>query len=291
MEAPVRQTSRFILSVENPLPSDAAVTMGSLAKPDEWWSCDCEEVRVIELAPLQGNSEGQFEVEYRPIKPTETTEHLLTLMSTDLGTFKYKLEVNATPPTLKQTLRFDVPLGSSQEETLKFRTFAKVAGNATCELSREDLFQVAKSIPVPGATSWDGEDAEVPITFEPTAIGEVRDTVKITTQGGSEFVCELIAVCTPSLPQGPFEIASGGNREIKFRNCFEQSSGWTYRVDSPHFKTNAASGTVNARTDGSVTVSFAPQDGATGVINGKLFVSCDNKPDLAPWVFYLKGNA
>merc|ERR1711991_494409 len=90
---------------------------------------------------------GQFEVEYRPLKPTESTkEHLLTLMSTDLGTFKYKVEVKATPPTLKQTLRFDVPLGSSQTETLKFRSFAKAAGNATCELSREDLFQVVKML-------------------------------------------------------------------------------------------------------------------------------------------------
>ena len=26
-----------------------------------------------------------------------------------------------------------------------------------------------------------------------------------------------------------------------------------------------------------------------GVINAKLFVRCESKPDLPPWVFYLKG--
>ena len=85
MEAPVRQTSRFILSVENPLPSDIPITMGSIGKPEEWYTCDCDEVRVNELAPMSGNAEGQFEVEFRPLKPTDgTRDHLITLMSTEL---------------------------------------------------------------------------------------------------------------------------------------------------------------------------------------------------------------
>ena len=41
---------------------------------------------------------------------------------------------------------------------------------------------------------------------------------------------------------------------------------------------------------GSVTVVFEPTlETPVGVVSAKLFVRCESKPELPPWVFYLKG--
>jgi hypothetical protein len=78
MESPVRQTARYMITAENPLPKDAVVTMGSVGKPDEWWTCDSKNIKLNELHPFQGYPEGSFEIEYRPLVPTKSyQEHLL----------------------------------------------------------------------------------------------------------------------------------------------------------------------------------------------------------------------
>ncbi|RYG69380.1 hypothetical protein EON64_02860, partial [archaeon] len=129
VEAPVRQTARAIITVENPLFNDGVpVNMGSIAKPAEWWTCDSPYMRVNELSPLNGNREGTYEVEYRPLLVTNNnrgnlTEHLVTIITQELGTFKYKVSARATAPLLKQVLRFSAPLGSKQTEAFLFRAY------------------------------------------------------------------------------------------------------------------------------------------------------------------------
>jgi hydrocephalus-inducing protein len=290
MEAPVRQSSRYILTVENPLDRDAEIIMGT-AGGDQWWSCDNDEIRVSELSPLQGNTEGQFEVEYRPLKPTtEPRDHLLTLMSTSLGTFKYKINVTATQPTLKQTLNFEVPLGSSQELDYTFTAFGGGA-SATTEVKNEGVFQVAKTVSIGAASDWNGVQVKVPVKFEPTDIGSTHDTLTLSTPDGGRYTCELVAECIAPLPQGPFDLTPGANRAIDFRNCFDAGASFAFSVDSSHYKVGSASATVGAKSNGSVTVSFSPtEEAAAGsTISAKLFVQCVDRPDVPPWVYYLRG--
>ena len=47
---------------------------------------------------------------------------------------------------------------------------------------------------------------------------------------------------------------------------------------------------MGPKAAGSVTIGFEPQpETPVGIINSKLFVRCESKPELPPWVFYLKG--
>jgi len=295
MESCVRQSAKYVVSLENPLPAVSAVEMDCHSNSD-WWSCDSDCIRVKELTPLNGNPEGAFEIEYRPLAPTQQPgEHLLTIKCKALGTYKYKLKVTATTPPLPQSLKFEVPLGSVQSESFKFKVFNKAKTDYTCAVKKPDLFTVTKVLPVDPSTSWDGTDVRLSVTFEPTKIGEVKDTLVITAPGGIEYLCEIVASCVPAMPQGPFNITQGsGNMDIPFRNYFAEAQGWSFSVDSPHFKLAAASAQVAAKASGNCQVSFAPEDGAIapgGTMSGKLFVKCTNKPDLAPFVFYLKGMA
>ena len=59
------------------------------------------------------------------------------------------------------------------------------------------------------AANWEGTDVEVSISFEPIALGEVRDTLRIVSDVGGEFVCSLYGNGVAPRPQGPFMIAPG----------------------------------------------------------------------------------
>jgi len=293
----VRQTARYIISVENPLPSSGnTVTMGSTGKPADWWTCDCKYVRVNEMTTLSGNSEGTFEVEYRPLMPTaQPTDHLLTITTKELGTFKYKIVVKATPPLLRQVLRFDVPLGSIQQEGFVFRAFNNVKSDYTCIVKKPDFFTVQKSLPVDAVPSgWVGDDIRVNLMFEPTEIGEVRDLLTVSSTEGGEYQCELIGNCVAPMPQGPFNLVQGGGSiDIPFRNCFTSSCSWNFSCDSTAFRCSVPSLVVNAKTEGKCTVMFEPKEEhlsvSGGYVTGKLFISCSAKPNLPSWIYYLRG--
>jgi hypothetical protein len=296
VEAPVRQNARAIITVENPLASDIAVSMGSVGKPSDWWTCDSKVMRVNELSPLSGNHEGTFEVEFRPLTPTaQPTEHLVTIVTQELGTFKYKVIAKATPPLLKQTLRFDCPLGGMQAETYLFQAYNTIKTDFQCAISKSDAFTVQKSLPVEAVVGgWGGDEIRLPVNFEPTEIGEFRDTLTVSSVDGT-YECELIGNCIPPVPQGPFQVEQGsGAIEIPFRNCFTSSCSWTCTIDSTAFRiTTPVQLTVNAKTEAKCGIVFEPKDDQMevpgGFINAKLFITCSSKPHVPAWVYYVRG--
>lgn len=296
MESPVRQTARYIITVENPLGPHVPVNMGTAGAPHNWWTCDSKFVKINELAPISGNTEGTFEVEYRPLLPLQhPSEHLITITTRELGIFKYRLVVTATPPTLRQSLRFSVSLGSVQTETFIFKAFNTLKCDYACSLKRNDVFAAAKSVTVEAvAGGWLGDDIRVDINFEPTEMGEVRDTLVVSSPDGGDYTCELVATCVAPLPQGPFNLVNDGKTtDIPFRNCFSSASIWTFSVDSSAFRVVAPSAQVAAKTQGQCGVVFEPKEEHMGtpggIMNAKLFIKCSSMPDVAPWVFYLRG--
>jgi hydrocephalus-inducing protein len=296
IESPVRQTARYVISIENPLPTNSPVTMvGAQGKP-EWWSCDSAVVKINELSAMDGSNEGSFEVEFRPLVPTpQPTEHLLIISTKELGTFKYKLLLKSTPPLLKQILRFDVPLGSMQTEQFVFHAYNEAKSDFICTVTKPDFFTVQKSLVVDAVSDgWAGNDIRLPIVFEPTEIGEVRDTLTVISPVGGSYVCELVANCIAPMPQGPFNFVQGGvmSMDIPFRNCFTSTCSWSFTVDHDAFRVAAPTASVNQKTEGKCTVLFEPTEEHVKVLGGfitaKLFITCSTKSNISPWVFYLR---
>jgi hydrocephalus-inducing protein len=296
LESSVRQSARHLLSIENPLDAHCEVTMGPSAGA-EWWSCDSKCIRVKELVGLSGQSEGSYEIEYRPLTPTkQPEEHLLTVMTKELGTFKYKVVVKATASSVRQTLHFEVPLGSVQAETFVFKAFNPTQTTFKCSVRQPALFSVGDSMTCPAVSAWDGDDARLSVTFEPTLIGEVRDVLTIASPEGGHYECELVGRCVPPLPLGPYNFAAGAPQAIPFRNCFDQTCQWSFVVDSPSFQVATASASVAAKSEGSCSVTFnhvADNDSVataqSDTVTAKLFIRCDSKPDVPPWIVYLRG--
>ena len=246
---------------------------------------------------MTGNTEGSFEIQYRPLLlNTQPIDALLTLITKELGVFKYKLVLTTSPPALRKVLQFEVSLGAVQSESFMFKVFNTVKCDFACSIKQPEIFSVQKVLSVdPAVNGWEGDDVRLSVTFEPSEIGVVRDVLTVTSPVSGEYLCDIVGTCVAPLPQGPFNFNRGGGAsDVPFRNCFSTSCVWQYTVDSPAFRLTSAQSTVAAKTQGLCSVIFDPQSDLFttpgGVIAAKLFITCASKPDMPPWVFYLRGN-
>ena len=290
LESPVRQSMKHVVVLENPLGEAVLITMGrgiASVSNDQWWTCDSKDVRVTELRPISGNVEGSFEVEYRPTVLTanmQAQERILKIHTKELGDFSMKLVLIAQPPVGRPKLYFNVSLGKTQTEYFTLTAYNRVKCEYNCSVSDATFFTVQKTITVDAVSKWEGETLRLPVTFDPSQIGECQDLLKVVHQDGGSYDCDLVATCTPPQPQGPFSIAAGSPVPIPFRNCFTSNLVWNFSLDSPNFKLASSSATVAAKTDGTCVVSFEPK--VMGSNTAKLFITSGANQ---PWVFYLRG--
>lgn len=260
---------------------------GGGANSEQWWTCDSKDVRVTLLRSLSGNLEGSFDIEYRPRVLSSTMqaqEHTLKILTRELGDFYIKLLLTAQPPIGRPKMRFNISLGNTQTEFFVFTAYNRSKCDYLCSVSDPSAFIVQKNLMVDAISKWEGETLRLGVTFDPSEIGECRGILKVFHPEGGSYECDLVALCSPPAPQGPFNISAGNSISVPFRNCFTSSQLWNFSVDSPNFKLATSSLTVAGKSDGACTVAFDPK--IPGNSNAKLFVSCGTNP---PWVFYLRG--
>lgn len=127
------------------------------------------------------------------------------------------------------------------------------------------------------------------VTYEPTEIGESRDTLKIVSPQGGEFLCPLRGVCTEPKPQGPILVKAGAATPVPFKNVFAAQKEFRLLLDNPAFSVAKDKEVAAAKKPVPVSVSFKPTAEMTAAkqpVNAKLTIVCG---DLPPWVFYLRG--
>jgi hypothetical protein len=293
LEAPVRQTAVKIITIQNPFDASAAVTFPEDGTPDAlpggngWWSCDNKDVQVVALGEMAGTTEGTFEVRYRPLVPSESEAELL-LKCTELGVYKYSLKLNSTAAGTERSLNFKSPLGASQVQTFRFKSYCTEATTFTCSTGLPKFFEVQEKLEVSAAESFDGIEVSVAVTFEPEALGEVKDTLTITSDTGGEYSCALNGQCTPALPQGPFTMGKGGQADLSFKNVFDEQREFVFTCDHPAFTANNRTANIAAKTNQGIAVKFAGTESGSSV-SAKLLVTCPALPKMPPWVYYLRG--
>ena len=308
LKTAVRQPTQYLLTIENPLGKDGVVTF-----PEEgWWRCDDTAVKVKKLSDMMGKTEGTYEIEYRPLVPSgvdgASKEAELVITSNELGDYIYKLDLSARPAASERALHFKAALGASHVQTFRFRNY--VQGQQTeykCVVGNPDSFEMDESVTVEASPDWNGIDGEVTINFEPLALGEVRDTLRITSPDGGEFVCMLYGHGIAPLPQGPFVIKDGGTATVEFKNVFNDAQDFVFVCDNSSFVVTPASQKVDPNKTISLSIKYTAQGGAAAAadaaeeqkegveksehITSKLFASCPSMKALPPWVYYLKGTS
>ena len=297
LETPVRQPVQELVTIENPLPADQVV---HFADGDEWWTCEDPCVTVKRLVDMSGQGQGTFEVEFRPLV-ADTAEILeaggrdvnLTISCAELGDYHYTLHLRATPAATERAIHFKTALGNGESQTFRFTNFVTGAAQVpyTCTVQESSFFQVENTVSVAGADTWEGSEGSVVVRFEPDAIGEVRDVLRVKSEQGGEYVCALVGHGVPPQPQGPLVVAAGGQGTAEFKNVFADAREFTFTVDNPAFAVGSQSAKIDAKKVASIVVKFTtPADAKEGaVITGKLWISCPEAPDSPPWIWYLQG--
>ena len=296
LESNVRQTSKQVLRISNPLDSTV-----ELPDDDSWWSCGSPDVRVVLLRPLRAQMDGTFDVEYRPLVATkgagdedddEVTAMIeggvqterLTLHCGKLGDFHYDLELKADDPAAAtETLRFKTWLGGRQRQVFKFTSFSSVATTYNCSVDGAS-FQVSPTVAGDASTSWAGTEVSVEVLYEPSSISTQRAMLVVSSDVGGSYRCILTGDCIPPQPQGPFNVATGGSMTLPFKNVFAKDMEFVISTDSDAFSCDWADGkkTIAAKTDVSIVIKCA-SDGAS---TGKMMLRCPEADGLPVWVYY-----
>jgi hypothetical protein len=128
-------------------------------------------------------------------------------------------------------------------------------------------------------------EVEVTVTFEPAALGELADTLKITSPVAGEYVFPLRGACAPPKPQGPVIIKAGGSTPIPFKNVFGAQQEFRVAVDSPLFQVKDKE-VAPAKKPLAIAVTYKPTPDVKKEVTAKLTITCGTYP---PWVYYLKG--
>ncbi|RHY53725.1 hypothetical protein DYB38_002829 [Aphanomyces astaci] len=280
--APVRQSVKKVITIENPFPDSTPIPFDDSVK---WWRCSSPCVRVRRLGELTGRTEGSFEVEYRPLLhvgdvPSDVD---LSISCPQLGEYNYKLQLTTSPAGIERILYFNVPLGGCQTQSFRFQTFVAKPCELKCAVQQPTFFNVSPSVKV-DASDWDGAECTVSIKFEPEALGEIRDTLVLVSDVGGEYKCTLQGHSVPPLPQGPFVFTT--TKEIEFKNVFTTAREFVFTVDNPAaFSVNTRQATIGPKSVKSVVVKV---EDTTKPVVGKLLVTCPALVDLPPWVYYLE---
>ncbi|CAH1779299.1 unnamed protein product [Owenia fusiformis] len=280
LSTPVRQSIQHTLTLKNPL--SYAVTF--LA------SCNVVEVLMPNQLAVPAESEGNFNIEYLPLKVGETPGRL-EFTCNDLGLYSYDLNLKATVAGPERGLYFRTCLGVPQTHVAKFLNFAKQKTDYVCKLDNTD-FHVDKTVAAaPGSTS--GTEVAVEAVYEPSRLGESRGTLTVQSAVGGEYTFPLFGTCIAPKPQGPFTVKAGGTTSITFRNVFPHTTAFTFQVDNPLFHVTKPAENIRSRKDHRVVVGYDGNDsGSKAAVMGKLVVSCPRSAggqSNVQWVYYLKG--
>lgn len=283
LETAVRQVASQLVIIENPLPSSAIVELEG-----DWWECANPFVRATVVQPLTGRKEGAVLVEYRPLVAHHAVQETeIAISHPALGRYRYVLQLYATEAVTAQTIRFDTMLGLAHAQSVGVRVFNNRATEFTAKLESQQAFTAQSVVQSPAVSSWDGAVIELPIEFEPTALGEHRTQLTFSSKEWGVYRFELLGVCHPPAPQGPLVLATGASTTITFKNIFGEAQEYKLVTDDPAFTATPEKQTVAAK--GNLTVTIKHNGSSAGLVAGNLRIVAESKN--AAWAYYLRAGS
>ncbi|XP_077982980.1 hydrocephalus-inducing protein homolog isoform X2 [Glandiceps talaboti] len=279
MTTPVRLSTSYTLTVENPLPYQVSFQT----------SCPVPEVMLPGQFVVPAQSEGFLNFEFLPLK-TGVINAKLQLTSNELGLYQYDLTLTATTAGPEKALYFRSALGATQQLSAKLINFTKVKAEYACKADSSE-FHCDKNIPVVPASSG-GTEFNVDVTFEPSKLGETRATLTVSSGQGGDYIIPLFGTCIPPKPQGPYTIKAGSSTSVPFRNVFSHTTQFTFQVDNPSFTCKPGENIRGKKTHNIIVGFEGNSDGSKAPKMGKLVVTCARSAGGASnvaWTFYLKG--
>jgi len=277
MQAPLRQLTTHDLQLANPLGVPASFTA----------TVDNAEVSIPASITVPAQGQDVLRIEWRPLLPRETTSRL-TLTSPELGTYSYDLKLVALQAGETKSLAFQVALGDSQTLRFRFLNFLRRPETYKVTLGGSD-FEAESTVAAPAAQGSAGAEVSVDVTFEPSKLGDVLDTLTVSHADGGEYVCALQGTSLPPKPQGPIAIKAGGSAQVNFKNVFANQMDFSITCEPAVFSVAKPRESVPSKKPTQIAVSYKPADPAAPPATGKLTIASIGMEPTSRWVYYLQG--
>eukprot|EP00455_Lapot_gusevi_P013213 TRINITY_DN16399_c0_g1_i2.p1 TRINITY_DN16399_c0_g1~~TRINITY_DN16399_c0_g1_i2.p1 ORF type:complete len:418 (+),score=65.26 TRINITY_DN16399_c0_g1_i2:78-1331(+) len=274
------------ISLANPLPKAVTVT----------GKCDNPEVIFPVSVTIPAKTTTKVPVEFFPLVVKEYPPAKLVFAAAELGDFPFAVTLNGQAPAPEKAVRVNCSLGQSISTTLRFMHYSKAAVDFAFKFQDPKQTSFIKSngqmvVKVnPCVDVRAGQEVSVDVTFEPSRLGEFKETIEMTSPIAGSYVFPIYGTCTVPQRQGPFEIRPNQNTTIPFKNVFAENITFTFATDSPNFVVGKPSEVIPSKKPTAVVVTYKCDD-PNAVVRGKLTITGTSAADPTPvqWVYYLRG--
>ncbi|EPY19798.1 hypothetical protein STCU_09291 [Strigomonas culicis] len=309
VRGPARVRTTANIPIGNPLSKPLHVTckldgppesLGSLVVPSSIMVPPKNAVNLgIEFMPLVHRA-------YAPVK--------VLLTCPDLDASTYTLNLQSTPAPAERLTRITCPLGQQTHFTLTFTHHTKTATEFAIKVIGDaagaSMSTATKGSPVPSLSRAPNQSATVkatPITnargqelsaefiFEPRALGVTKDVIEFVSPLGGTFTFPILTTCVAPQPLGPFQLHSGQNLQLPFRNVFTETLVVQVTSDSPFFTVGKKTENIAAKKVVNIAVQCkmgdAKEEQVPEMVFGKLMISSTIPGEKTPveWIYYLEG--
>jgi len=259
MDTPARISTKRSIVIANPLETDATINE---------FTCDDPGIFIALPQTIPSKSEFAFDVQYRPLVPAEMSSAPLTLLSPELGEFRYGLTLVAREPAPERSVRLSTSLGMEATAVFRFKSFCTKDTVFDCKLEGQEFLVDPKITAAACPNDVDGVETVVEIRYEPSAIGEIRDTLTVSSAEGGTYVVSVTGSCEPPKPQGPFVVKPNAAAQIKFKNVLDIPEQFNFAVDNPAFVLAKKFEKINKKSVVNISVSYKPLDGGAAAGKG-----------------------
>lgn len=195
LDTTVRQLASHKLTLENPF-STSVMFQCQSSIPEIFFSPS-----PFELLP---HASGEVEVAIRPTV-AGGGEGSITLVSDELGTYRYAVKYSVAPADIEKVVGFKAPLGKEVSQAVRFLHYAKkptTAYQASIELPPDsgkgvsglkpnailDNFSLeSKTVTVASDTDNKGVEFQVNVKFTPSRLAESKATLVLKSPEGFEY--------------------------------------------------------------------------------------------------------
>ena len=277
------------LAITNPL-SKQVILVGK---------SDCADLTVPASVVVPARTTQKVLVDFFPVLVKDAYPPAkVSLACPELGEFAYVFVLSSTQAPTEKPQRLQCALGMAVTTSLRFSHFSKTATDFQFRFQdpKQTAFVKANtqsSIKVPASVdAKHGAEVTVDVTFEPTRIGDFRETVELVSSLGGTYIFPLLGTCLPPQRQGPIDIKPNQTTSIAFRNVFPETITFQVATDTPSFVVSKASEVIPGKKSTGFSVAYKPTD-STQTTRGKLTVTGTptSTGDMQPiaWVYYLRG--
>lgn len=284
--APVRTTATYKLPITNPLNKNVTFTIRVENGSDV--------ISVDSQITVKEKSTVELPINFFPLVHKEYPVATVTAASNEIGSVVCKLHLRSIAPRPSVVTRVSCPLGQNVEFPLKFTSYSKTNCEFTIRLPDESKFSPfsrianSSSIKVQGCSRSEGTEVTVDMLYEPSTVGDDRQTIEIVSQTAGVYIFPIVGTCLPPRRQGPFAVRTNQTTPITFKNVFNEAMTINVSTDSPCFVVSKTTETIPPKKVISIGVQHRWDEERRDAYASKLTISGVHKGETISWIYYLK---